>query len=207
VDSRTKDDLEVGLAEVADRISRTSILSLIRVRPALVQRAVPGETSLAGTLLGALAVRDRVSTDTNIAIAALHDGEVVSRTVLAGILTVAEFEKSLSLPLTGGAPFGVAGETHAKVFEGSGDSDHLFGRDVRWFGAFEHLEATSDLVESDLLGERTVVPDIDVESICVTFDESVVDWGCRGRQGEQRSEEPALSVHIVRNDCDGIAEV
>jgi hypothetical protein len=207
VDLRTKDDLEVRLAEVADRVSRTSILSLIRVRPALVQRALPGEASLAGTLIGALAVWDRVSADTNIAIAALHDGEVVSRTVLAGILTVAKLEKSLSLPLASSAPFGVAGETHAEVFEGSGYSDHLLGRDVRWLGAFEHLEAAGDLVESDLLGERAVVPDVDVESPCVAFDKCVVNRGCCGRQGEQRSEEPALSVHIGRNDCGDIAEV
>jgi hypothetical protein len=112
---------------VADRISRASILGLIGVRPALVQRAVPGEASLAGTLLRTFAIRNRISADADIAIAALHDREVVSRAFCASILTVAELEESLSLPLAGSAPFGVARETHAKVFEGSGDSDHLFG--------------------------------------------------------------------------------
>jgi hypothetical protein len=78
---------------------------------------------------------------------------------------------------------------------------------VRCSLAWSVLEAASNLVESDLLGERTVVPDVDVESTCVAFDQSVVDWGCCGRQGEQRSEEPALSVHVDRSDCDSISEV
>lgn len=59
------------------------------------------------------------------------------------------------------------------------------------------------MVQSDLLGEGTVVPDVDAEGFCVAFDEGVVDWGCCCRQGEQRSENPALSVHDDCSDCGG----
>lgn len=135
----------------------------------MIQRAIPWKTSLARTLLGSLAIRNGVGANANIAITSLHDGKVVSRTVLAGILAIAEFEESLCLPLTGSAPFGVAREAHAEVFERSGDGNHLLGCDIRWGGAFEHLEVTSDLVKCDLLSERAVVPDIDVESTRVAL--------------------------------------
>jgi len=192
---------------VADRISRTSILSLIRVRPALVQRALPREASLTKTLLGALTVWDGIRADANITVTALHDGKVVSRTLLASILAVAKLEKSLGLPLPGSAPFGVAGEAHAEVFQGSGDCEHLFRLDVGRRRAFEHLEAASDLVECDLFCEGTVVPDVDVESACVAFDESIVDWSCCCRRGEQRSENPALGVHVCCSDCGSVSEM
>lgn len=122
-------------------------------------------------------------------------------------MTIAKLEKSLRLPLPGSAPFGVARKAHAEVFEGSGDSEHFLGLDVGWCRAFEHLEAAGDLVEGDLLGEGAVVPDIDVESVRVAFDKSVVDWSRCGRQGEQRSENPALSVHVGCNDRGSILEV
>lgn len=207
MDSWAKDDLEVGLAVVADRISRAAVLCLIRVGPALVQRAVPWEASLARTLLGALAVRDGISANANVAIAAFHDGKIVSSTVHASVLTVAKLEKSLCLPLTSSAPFGVAGKTHAEILEGSGDGELLLGRNVCWLRALEHLEVSGDLVKSDLLGEFAVVPDVHVESSCVALDESVFYWRCCRRQGEQRNEKPTRSVHIVgRSDCGGISE-
>lgn len=165
MDSRAEDDFKVSLAEVANRISRTSILSLIRVSPALVQRALPREAGLAKTLLRALTIRDRIRANANIFITTLHDGKVVSSTILASILAVAKLEKSLRLPLPSSAPFGVAGKAHAEVFEGSGDFKHLLGLDVGWLRAFEHLEAAGDLVEGDLLGEGAVVPDVDGESV------------------------------------------
>lgn len=130
--SRTKHDLKVRLTIVADRISRATIINLIRVRPALIQRAFPRETSLTKTLLGALTVVDGIRSNTDIFVAALHDRKVVSCAVLASILAVTKFEKGLCLPLSGCAPFGVAGEAHAEVFEGSGDFKHFLGSDVGW---------------------------------------------------------------------------
>lgn len=207
LDSRTEDNLEVCLAVVADRVSRAAILDLVWVCPTLAQWAVPREASFARTLLRAFAVGNRVGSDTNVAIAALHNRKIISSTLLAGVLAVAEFEKSLNLPLGGSAPFCVAGETHAEVFERCLDCDHFLGCNVCWLRAFDHFEAAGDLVESNLLGERTVVPDIDVERrTCVAFDESVVNWSCCSRQGEQRSEEPALGVHFDCSDCDDSAE-
>ena len=69
------------------------------------------------------------------------------------------------------------------------------------------MEAAGDLVEGDLFGEGAVVPDVDVESVCVAFDEGGVDWDCCGRQGEQRGENPALGVHVGCNEREGISEV
>jgi hypothetical protein len=208
MDSWAKDDFKVSLAVVADRISRTTILGPIRIGPALVQWAVPREASLARTLLGAFTVGDGISANANVAIATLHNGKIVSSTIHTGILTVAKFEKSLCLPLTSSAPFGVTGKTHTEIFEGSGDGELLLGRNVRWLRALEHLEVSGDLVEGNLLGEFAVVPDVDVESARVALDESVFDWRCCCRQGEQRSEKPARSVHVIgRSDCGGISEL
>ena len=58
---------------VADRISRAAVLGLVRVGPALVQRAVPREAGLACTLLGALAIRDWVNAYTYILVAAFYN--------------------------------------------------------------------------------------------------------------------------------------
>lgn len=132
MDSRTKHDLKISLAVVANRISRATIINLIRVGPALIQRAFPRKTSLTKTLLGALTVVDGIRSNADIFIAALHDRKVVSCAVLASILAVAKLEKSLRLPLSGSAPFGVAGEAHAEIFEGGGDFEHFLGSDVGW---------------------------------------------------------------------------
>lgn len=163
MDSWAEDDFKVRLAVVADRISRAAIFDLIRVGPALIQRAFPREASLTKTLLGALSVRDGIRANADVFVAALHDRKVVSSTVLASILAVAEFEKGLCLPLSGSAPFGVAGEAHAEISEGSGDCEHFLGLDVRRLRAFEHLKTAGDLVKSDLLREGTVVPNVDFE--------------------------------------------
>lgn len=69
------------------------------------------------------------------------------------------------------------------------------------------MEAAGDLVKADLLGEGAVVPDVDVEGFCAAFDQSIVDWGCCCRQGEQRGENPALSVHFDCSVCGGVSEV
>lgn len=69
------------------------------------------------------------------------------------------------------------------------------------------MEAASDLIEGDLLSKGAVVPDVDVEGVRVAFDKSVVDRCRCGRQGEQRSEKPALSVHVGCNDCGSVEEV
>jgi hypothetical protein len=152
-------------ASSTNRISRTPILSLIRISPPLIQRTLPRKTSLTKTLLRALPIRDRIRANANILITTLHNRKVVSRTVLTSILTIPKLKQSLCLPLACCAPFGVAGEAHAEVFEGSGDSKHLLGFDVGWVRAFEHLEAAGDLVEGDLFGEGAVVPDVDGESV------------------------------------------
>lgn len=127
MDSRTEDDLEVCLAEIAYSISRRSIFRLVRIRPTLIQWAVPGEARLARTLLGAVSVRDGVGADANVAVTSLHDREVISTAILAGVLAVAELEESLCLPLTGSAPLSVTGKAHAKILERSGDGNHLLG--------------------------------------------------------------------------------
>lgn len=165
MDSRAENDLEIRLPKIANRISRTPILSLIRISPPLIQRTLPRKTSLTKTLLRALPIRDRIRANANILITTLHNRKVVSRTVLTSILTIPKLKQSLCLPLACCAPFGVAGEAHAEVFEGSGDSKHLLGFDVGWVRAFEHLEAAGDLVEGDLFGEGAIVPDVDGESV------------------------------------------
>jgi len=165
MNSRAENDLKIRLPKIANRISRTPILSLIRISPALIQRTLPRKTSLTKTLLRTLPIRNRIRADANILITILHNRKVVSSPILTSILTISKLEKSLCLPLARSAPFGVAGEAHAEVFEGSGDFEHLFGFDVGWVRAFEHLEAASDLVEGDLFGPRAVVPDVDGESV------------------------------------------
>lgn len=164
-DSRTKDDLKIRLAIVANRISRATIPGLIRVSPALVQRAIPREACLTETLLRPLPIRNRIRANTNIAITTLHNRKVVSGPILTSILTISKLEKRLRLPLARSSPFGVAREAHTEVFEGRGDSEHFLGCDVGGFGAFKHLEAAGDLVEGYLFGEGAVVPDVDVERV------------------------------------------
>jgi len=177
---------------VANGISRAAVLSLVWVGPALVQRAVPGEAGLARTLLGALSIGDRVGTDAGIFVRTLHDGEVVGTPILTGVLAVAEFEQSLVLPLAGSAPLGMAGKAHAEIFVRSDDGVHLLWSDVGGLGALEHLEAAGDLIESELLGEGAVVPDIDVERAPgAALNEGVVNGTGCSHQGEQRSEEQA----------------
>lgn len=207
VDSWAEDDLEIRLAVVADGISRAAILDLVRVGPALRQWTVPGEASLARALLGALAVGNRIDTNANIRITALHDRKVISSALLTSVLAIAKLEKSLNLPLLRSAPFRVTGKAHAEVLERRLDCVHFLGIDVGRLGALDHLEAGCDLVEGDLLSPGAVVPDVDVESVsCVALDEGVVDGCCCGRQGEQRGEEPVLSVHFDGSDCDDIAK-
>lgn len=185
--SRAEHNLEISTPMVADRISRTANVYLVRIRPTLRRWAIPREARLAGALLGAPTVRDRVDTDANIAIATFHDGEIIRSAIFAGILAVAELEKCLCFPLAGGAPFCVTGETHTKVFKGRSDGEFLLWGKVCWLRTFDHPKITCDLVESELFGEGAVVPDIDVESIGGTvLEKCVVDWRCCSRQGEQR---------------------
>ena len=90
------------------------------------------------------------------------------------------------LPLASGAPLGVARKAHAEVFVRSNDGVHLIWSDVGGLGALDHLEAAGDLVESELLGEWTVVPDVDVERAPgATLDKNVVHGSGCGHQGEQ----------------------
>lgn len=182
---------------IANCISRAAILGLIRVGPTLVQRAVPGEADLARTLLGAVSVGDRVDADADVLVAAIYDGEVVRRAVLAGVLAVAEFEEGLRLPLACSAPLGVAGQPHAQVFVRGDEGVLLLWGDVGGLGALEHLEVAGDLVETELLSEGAVVPDVDVERAAgAALDKSVVNGSGCGHQGEQRGEEQACGVHV-----------
>jgi hypothetical protein len=186
---RTEDNLKVRLAMVAHRISRTAILSLVRVGPALIQRAVPREASLARTLAGAVSIGDGIDANANVLATALHHAEIISRSAKAVVLAVAEFEQGLMRPLACSAPLGVAGEAHAEVFVGSDDGGHLLGSDVDGLGALEHVEAAVDLVEGKLFGPGAVVPDVDVErGFGAAFDQSVVNGSRCGHQGEQRGE-------------------
>jgi hypothetical protein len=187
---RTEDNLKVRLAMIADRISRAAILSLVRVGPALIQRAIPREASLARTLAGALSIRDRINAHANVLVAARkHQAQVVSAPLEAVVLAVAELEQGLGRPLASSAPLGVAGETHAEVFVGSDDGAHFLGGDVDGLGALEHVEAAVDLVEGELLGPGAVVPDVDVErGLGVALEKGVVNWSRCGHQGEQRGE-------------------
>lgn len=193
---RAENDLEVRLAVIANGVSRAAILDLVWVSPALIKRALPREARLAQALLRPFAVGDGVDADANVAVAAFHDGEVVSSAVFAGILAVAELDKGLGLPLPSSAPFCVTREADAKILVRSSDGVHLLWGDVDRLRAFEHLEAAGDLVKRELLGERAVVPDVDVERVSgATLDESIGDRGSSGRQGHERSEEQAFSVH------------
>jgi hypothetical protein len=182
---------------IADRISRAAVLGLVRVGPALIQRAVPWEASLAKTLLGTVSVGYRIDPDAYIGVAAFNYTETKSRPTLAGVLAVAEFKQSLGLPLAGSAPLCVSGKTHTEVFVRSDDGVHLLGSNVDGLGALEHLEVAGNLVKGELLGEGAVIPDVDVESaLRAACNKSVVDWSRCGHQGEQRGEGEACSVHV-----------
>lgn len=184
---------------ITNRISRRPISHLIRVRPPLIKRTIPRETSLTRTIPRPLPVRNGIDAHSNIAITALHDGQIVRRPFLSGILAVAELEEGLRFPLSADAPFGVAGEAHAEVFERRGERRVLLGREVGGFAALEHLEVAGDLVEGELFGERAVVVEVDVEGVAGVAggEERGVDGCCCCRRGEQRGQDPACGVHCL----------
>lgn len=202
--SRAEDNLEVGLAFVADGISRRAVGGLVRVGPALGESAVARRADLAGALVVGLAVDGRVNCEADILLGALHEGKVVSSAILAGVLGVAELEESLVLPLAGGAPLGVAGDAHANGLEVGGDGLGSVAGNADGAHLLEHLEVASDLVHAKVLLGGALVADLDVEGIGAgaALNEPVDGRGCC-RQGEQRAEEPACGVHFGGSECGG----
>ena len=206
-----EDNLEVHLSVVADHVSWATVRHLVRVSPALRRVTVAGVADLAGAVAAANAIlQDRVHGNANIALAAFHDREVVSRALEAIVLAVAKFEEGLFGPLAASAPFGVTRKTHADAVVGSCNGLCLVRPNADRVASLEHLEAASDFVNAELLGGRAVVADLDVESIGTAggraaLDEVGVDWfGCC-RQGEQGAEEEACGVHFCCNECGSIA--
>lgn len=195
--SRAEDDLEVGFAVVADRISWAAVLGLIRVGPALRRVAVVRVALLVRAVVGCVL---RVHGKTDVAFATLHEGEVVGSAVKFAHLAVAELGQGLSLPLSASAPLGVAREAKANVLVGGSDGLGVVGGDGDGLRALNHLEAAADLVEAKVLGRRALVADFDVESVIRALHQArgaAVDWNSCCRQGEQRTEEPACGVHFV----------
>lgn len=199
---RAEDNLEVGLAVVADGVSRAAVLGLIRVGPALGRVAAVRIALLARAIVCvAGAVHSGVDGKADVAFTSLHEGEVVSSAVHVAHLTVAELSKSLSLPLAGRAPLSVAGEAQADVLEGSRDGLGLVLSDGdRLRGGVDHVEASSDFVQAKVLGGRAVVGNLDVEGVggaWLDVGGSVGDRDGCCRQGEQGTEEPACGIHFA----------
>lgn len=175
---RAEHDLEVSLAMITDSVRRTTIFDLVRVSPALVKRTVPREAGLARTLLGTFAIWHWISSNADILVAAFHDGEIVGRAILAHVFGVSEFEQSLDVPLRVSAPFCMSRQAHSKSFVWSWNRQRFLRCDVSGLGHLDHLEGSSDLVESDLLLEWTVVPHMDLEVVGGScFEGSIRDGG------------------------------
>lgn len=152
---------------IADRIGRTSHIDLIGVSPTLLSRAVPRRTGLDGTSTTSPSIGDGEDADSNVGVAPLHQREIVRGTFDSHVLAVSELEERLVLPLPGCAPFGVAGETHARGLKGSHDGFGALGGDVDGSGLFEHLEVAGDLIQGKLLGPLAFVDDNDLEFVGV----------------------------------------
>lgn len=187
---------------IANRIRRTPNLNLIRIRPALRSRAVPWRTSLDSTSATPPPIRNRKDANANVRITALHQGEIVSRPLNASVLAVAELKEGLVVPLSGSAPLGVAGKTHAGGLEGRHDGFGAHCRDVYWGGVFEHLKVAGDLVEGELLGPFALVDDDDLEVVCVASGEGggfVVECGdCVGGECQESGEGQPGEMHDCR---------
>lgn len=181
---------------VAHGISRAASQVLGRVGPGLRRIALAGVSAdLAGAVLAVSAAGQlRVSSEADVGLAALHHGKVVSGALHAVVLAVAELEEGLGSPLAANAPFGVAGEAHAEALVGSGDGLSAVGVNADGLALLEHLKATGDGVDAELLGGGAVVGDFDVEGVGVTLvgvAEAVAVRDCCCRQGEQGGEDPA----------------
>jgi hypothetical protein len=210
---RAEDNLEIHLAVVANTVSWTAIRHLVRVGPALRRVAVAWVADLVGAVAAVGAVgEDGVHSNANIALAAFHDGEIVSGALEAVVCAVAELEEGLWGPLTGGTQLSMTGKTHANALVRGRDGLRLALCDGNGVAGLEHLEGSGDFVDAKVLLGRAVVADLDVEGIGTaaggaTRDEVGVDgFGCCG-QREQRAEEQACGVHVCCNECGSIAMV
>ena len=120
---------------VANRVSQGSNIYLVGVGPPLRRTAIPREADL--TFASAIG---GPGTDSDIALTALHDGEIVRGAFLARVGRVTEFKQGLRLPLPAQVPLAVAGETHAGGVEGRLDRDGLASGDVLGRAHLDHLE-------------------------------------------------------------------
>jgi len=181
---RTPHDVEVGLAVVADGISRAAILYLILVRPALIERTIGGRAEFAWT-------RGVLGIDCEAVVAA-HDGEIVGGALNAVECTVAELEERLRSPLGCGGLVGRARDAHANALVRGLESAVGACWDVDGLGDGVHGEAGADLVDAEAHVRAAVVVDGDIESIAAGS--GAWDW-----RGSGSAVQMLMAVAGVRN--------
>lgn len=105
---RAEGDLEISLALVADGVGGRAIGNLVRVGPAHVERQEAKHAVLDLTILGAVAVGERLNLHTDLLVRALHHGDVVSSTFDTAPARVAELSEGLRGPLSSGTLVGLS---------------------------------------------------------------------------------------------------
>jgi hypothetical protein len=202
--SGAEDNLERGLALVADGIGRAAVRLLVRLGPALRRRTVSRRAHFARALLAGLAIDSRVNSNAHVVLTPLHNANIIGCAVLAAVRAVPELEQGLVLPLRGDAFVGVCGDSHAGVFEGRGDGLGSVSVDGDWGHALEHLKGAGDLVHAEVFGGGALVADFDLEGVGggrgaardVLVLVVVGEGGGCCRQGEEGAEEPVAGVHF-----------
>ena len=180
----TPHDVEVGLAVVADGISGAAIRYLIRVRPALAERAIGGRAVFAWAR--------RVRWVYCEAVVTAHDGEIVGSTIDAIECAVAELEERLRGPLRCGGLVGRARDAHANALVRGLESAVGASWDVHGRGDGVHGESGADLVDAEAHVRAAVVVDGDIEGIAAGS--GAWDW-----RGSSSAVQMLMAVAGVRN--------